>query len=44
MGDETLRQLQTGPLAPYLPQVQRAETVVIDEEKLTFYELLDEFQ
>lgn len=42
MGDETLRQWQTGPLGLYLQQVQRAETVVIGESGAQVYRLWGE--
>lgn len=42
MGDETLRRLQAGPLAPYLQQAQRAETVVIGESGAQVYCLWDD--
>jgi aminoglycoside phosphotransferase len=42
MGAELLRQWQTGPLAPHLQQVQRAETVVIGASGAQVYRLWDE--
>lgn len=41
MSDELLRQLRTGPLAPSLQLIQRAETVVIGESGAQVYRLWD---
>lgn len=44
MDDQLLRQLQTGPLAPSLQLIQRAETVVIGESGAQVYRLWDAHQ